>query len=827
MNPVIIVSYNALLIFDPLLFFFFISSAVKNSQDINFHCYWPFILVLTFFGSLLLKYFLRLKGNTRENKFGINLNYLTDYLINDTTEKIPHLKTSERIINDTTRLNPAIVWRVETPESIDELQTIIQNADMPISVGGARFSMGGQIGSPNSIHIDTRKLNKIISFSLENKTITVEPGIRWCDVQRFIDRYNLSIKIMQTYANFTVGGSVSVNCHGRYLGLGPLILSIKSISLVLANGELTHASKKENKDLFFGCVGCYNAIGVISSVELELDENIAVERINKTMKSEVYPDYFFNVIRNTPNIVFHNGDLYPPYYKRIRAVNWIKTKKKPAKNKRLISPSISYPIERYFINAFSKNKFAKWRRQYVYDPILYCIPKVHWKNYEAGYDVAELEPKSHKKNTYVLQEYFVPVQQFSLFSNAMADIFKRYNVNVINVSVRHALPDNGSLLAWAREEVFAFVIWYKQGISDAEKNKVGVWTRELIDAAITYKGSYYLPYQIHATIEQFFMAYPNADKLFRLKKKLDPTYKFRNALWDNYYQSNKTKMNNTTSEFKLVFSDPKWSDKFYRFLQIIFHLYPEDKFHNLIAITSAGQKNDREIYRSIQNELPKIKPFLSELTMALPALKKQKKEMAKQVLHMLRKTTTINGYLEIGSTGCYISELRKHIKLSGSIFITNDIPPDNSIADIFERGQLKKLGHFFRLNNYQPIPHHEIANESIDLVTCHIGLHHCPPQLLDNYVKSIFRVLRKNGIFIVRDHDVQTEQMARFVSLVHTVFNLGLNISWETNNAEFKSFKGIEEWSRLISNHGFKDTGERILQDNDPTDNTLIAFIKQ
>ncbi len=826
MNP-IIVCYNASLIADPLLSSSFITPSIKNLQDVNFYGYWPFALVLVFFCSLLLVYFLRLKGNTHKNKSGLSSNYFTDYLKNETTEKIPHLKTSERIINDTTRLNPAIVWRVETPESIDELQTIIQNADTPISVSGARFSMGGQISSPKSIHIDTRKLNKIISFSLENKTITVEPGIRWCDIQKFIDKYNLSIKIMQTYANFTVGGSVSVNCHGRYLGLGPLILSIKSISLVLANGELVFASKKENKDLFFGCVGCYNAIGVISSVQLELAENATVERIHKTVKNTTYQNYFFDVIRDNKDIVFHNGDLYPPSYNQIRAVSWVKTEKNPTEKKRLMSPTTSYPIKRYFINVFSKNKFAKWRRQYIYDPILLSKPKVHWRNYEAGYDVAELEPKSRKKSIYVLQEYFVPVKQFSSFSKCMVDIFKRYNVNVINVSVRHALTDCGSLLAWAREEVFAFVIWYKQGISDAEKNKVGVWTRELIDAAITFKGSYYLPYQIHATAEQFLKAYPNADKLLTLKKKFDPTYKFRNALWDTYYQPNKINMSNTTSEFKFVFSDPNWSDKFYRFLQIIFHLYPEDKFHHLIALTSAEQKNDREIYRCIQNELPKIKPFLSELTMALPALKKQKNEMAKQVLHILRKTTTINGYLEIGSTGRYISELRKHIKLSGSIFITNDIPPDNSIADIFERGQIKKLGRFFDLNNYQPIPQHEIANESVDLVTCHIGLHHCPPQLLDNYIKSIYRVLRKNGIFILRDHDVQTEQMAVFVSVVHTVFNLGLNINWEKNSLEFKSFKSIAEWSRLISNHGFKDTGERILQDNDPTDNTLIAFIKQ
>src|SRR5699024_790460 len=102
--------------------------------------------------------------------------------------------------------------------------------------------------------------------------------------------------------------------------------------------------------------------------------------------------------------------------------------------------------------------------------------------------------------------------------------------------------------------------------------------------------------------------------------------------------------------------------------------------------------------------------------------------------------TGIKGYLEIGSTGRYISELRKHLQLSGPVYLTNDIEPDNSLADIFERGQIKKFGNFFKLT-YQPISKGQIGDETIDLATCHIGLHHCPPELLGSYISSIKRAL--------------------------------------------------------------------------------------
>ena len=40
------------------------------------------------------------------------------------------------------------------------------------------------------------------------------------------------------------------------------------------------------------------------------------------------------------------------------------------------------------------------------------------------------------------------------------------------------------------------------------------------------------------------------------------------------------------SEFQAVFNDTRWHDGFYLFLQNIYRLYPEDRFHTLIKQTS-------------------------------------------------------------------------------------------------------------------------------------------------------------------------------------------------------------------------------------------------
>ena len=520
-----------------LLCWTLIATATKRLHDTNKSIYWLLLIGIPVIGAIILLFLLGFKGgNVHPNHFGKVPGSAPDYFKNPDGHIIPHLQSNERIINEVTQLHPVIVGKIKVPSSIEELQQIIKETDKSISIGGGRFSMGGQTASSGSTHIDMRKLNKVIEFSAEQKTIKVEAGIRWCDIQHYVDAHNLSVKIMQTYANFTVGGALSVNCHGRYIGLGAVILSVKSLEIILASGEIIKCSPTEKSELFFACVGCYNAIGVIARVELELADNIPVKRVFKTMKTNEYKDFFMENIKDRKEVIFHNADLYPPTYKNARAVSWIETDEKPNEKTRLMPLANAYPFERYFISAFSKSNFGKWRREHIIDPLLYLSKKIHWRNYEAGYDVAELEPQSRNESTYVLQEYFIPVNSFNKFTALMAEIFQRHQVNVINVSIRHAEKDTGSLLAWAKEEVFAYVVWYKQFTNDTEKNKVAVWTRELIDASISLNGSYYLPYQAHATDAQFHRAYPNAKKLMELKAQLDPKFQFRNIIWDTYYK---------------------------------------------------------------------------------------------------------------------------------------------------------------------------------------------------------------------------------------------------------------------------------------------------
>ena len=737
---------------------------------------------------------------------------------------------SGAIVNDVTRLNPVRVWAVATPTSTEEVVDAIRRADGAISIGGGHFSMGGQTASPGSLHLDMRRMNRVLQFDPVARTIHVEAGIRWCDIQRFIDPHDLSVRIMQTYANFTVGGSLGVNVHGRYIGLGPLILSVRSIRLVMADGSIVDASPESNAEVFYGAIGGYGGLGVVVEAELSLDDNVRVERVHACMPTSRYATWFREHVRTDADAVFHNADLYPPHYRRARAVTWRRTQRAATVADRLQPLRRHFPLHRYFFWAFTETPGGKFRRERLLEPLIYASKPVHWRNYEAGYDVAELEPVSRRKSTYVLQEYFVPVERFDDFVPRMAEILGRHRVNAVNVSVRHAFADPGSLLAWARGETFAFVLYHKQRTRENAKQRVAVWTRELIDAAIDCGGTYYLPYQPHATPEQFHRAYPRAKALFELKRRLDPDFRFRNVLWDTYYAPSAagTPMNATTDaptgDFAQVYGRTRGNDDFYRFLQNIYRLYPEDRFHALIRDAVRTRGDDESIYRHLQATLPSIKPFLSELTYAVPSLRKQKREMSRQMLELFGDRRAFDGHMEIGSTGRYMSDLRRHVDLRGDLVLLHDAAPTYSPVDIVERGGLRKLGRFVPLDDYAPIPREAVADASLDLVTCLIGLHHVPLDRLDAFIASLQRVLRPGGLLVLRDHDVADDDMRALVSLAHAVFNAGLGVPWETNAKELRHFRTVAEWVDILRRHGFEQVGPGLLQDHDPTLNTLLCF---
>ena len=435
------------------------------------------------------------------------------------------------VVNDITTLNPVRVGKVVRPQSEQDIIDAILATDGPISIGGGRYSMGGQSAYPASLHFDMRSFNRILELDPERKRIRVQSGATWRDIQQYIDPYNLSVRVMQDYNNFTVGGSLSVNAHGRFNEEGPIIGSVRSLRIVLADGKVYQASREVNPVLFYAAIGGYGGIGVITEAELDLTDNIKLEREAKRLQFYEFPSEFLSQVLDNDQVVLHEGVLYPPNYEVILDILWKKTDKPLTIPDRLQKPAERKWWSRPLVDWLSTSDLLKLMRRLVVDPWLYGESEVVWRNYETSADLMSKGFATSIRKTLAMREYFIPVDKFEIFVLKMRDIFMRHKVPVLSVSIRFSRKDSESLLSWAKTDVFSLIVIYQQGKDEASIEKVRAWSGELVRAAIESGGSYYLPFQIQHSLEQFRQAYPRWAEFQRIKQLADPENRFTNLLW--------------------------------------------------------------------------------------------------------------------------------------------------------------------------------------------------------------------------------------------------------------------------------------------------------
>ena len=140
-----------------------------------------------------------------------------------------------------------------------------------------------------------------------------------------------------------------------------------------------------------------------------------------------------------------------------------------------------------------------------------------------------------RRDTDIIQEYYVPIENFVPFMDRFREILVGGKMNVLSSTVRYVTPNATPALAYApRRPAFAIIQMSNVGLSpDAQAHAEAV-TRQLVDAALEHGGTYYLTYQLYPTADQLHRAYPNARHAFVRKRFYDPDETFTNQFYERY-----------------------------------------------------------------------------------------------------------------------------------------------------------------------------------------------------------------------------------------------------------------------------------------------------
>ena len=132
---------------------------------------------------------------------------------------------------------------VVQPRNADEIKKVLQFAnDRKIPVvprGAASWGFGGVIPTKAGIVIDLSPFRNILALDVAQKTVTVEAGARWSDIDIAAKKEGLCLRTYPSSKFSTVGGWVSTGgCGINSFKYGHLAKQIVSMKVVTGRGEI-------------------------------------------------------------------------------------------------------------------------------------------------------------------------------------------------------------------------------------------------------------------------------------------------------------------------------------------------------------------------------------------------------------------------------------------------------------------------------------------------------------------------------------------------------------------------------------------------------------
>jgi FAD/FMN-containing dehydrogenase len=443
----------------------------------------------------------------------------------------------DTVLNDASQLSETPIFRHiiagKAPEDalIAAMRAELKAAEAagrPVSIGAARHTMGGQ-AIPRDGHAITFDAP---SVEVDGEIYRVQAGTRWHQVIAALDPLSLSPKVMQSNSDFGVASTFSVNAHGWPMPFGPMGSTVRSVRMMLADGSLVTASRSENADLFAAAMGGYGLIGLITELEVEAVPNQLLEPTFQTLPAADFAAAFTTVADGSVPMAYGRLNIdRDGFFDDAMLVTYhpVPGEVPPAEGSGFLSRAA-----RAIFRAQVGNEWVKHRRWGVETGIFAALAGTSSRSSLMNEPVLTLDDRDPTR-TDILHEYFVAPDRFGDFLTAARAIIPASYQELLNITLRWVAPDPVALLSYAPQGPrIASVLLFSQEMTARAEADMARMTQDMIEAVLAIGGSYYLPYRLHATPDQFVRCYPRAAEFAALKRQVDPGLRFRNALWDSY-----------------------------------------------------------------------------------------------------------------------------------------------------------------------------------------------------------------------------------------------------------------------------------------------------
>ncbi|KAL1894261.1 hypothetical protein Sste5346_006048 [Sporothrix stenoceras] len=138
--------------------------------------------------------------------------------------------------------------------------------------------------------VDTSALNRVLKVDKSCKTAMVEPNVPMDALVAATVAHGLVPLVVMEFPGITAGGGFSgTSGESSSFRHGPFDATVNWIEIVLASGAVVRASRTtdENTDLFWGAASAFGTLGVVTLLEVQLQDAQPYMRLTYTLQDTV------------------------------------------------------------------------------------------------------------------------------------------------------------------------------------------------------------------------------------------------------------------------------------------------------------------------------------------------------------------------------------------------------------------------------------------------------------------------------------------------------------------------------------------------------------
>lgn len=161
------------------------------------------------------------------------------------------------------------------PETVAALQEVVVTCRQ-VKPLGSRHSFSAIADSPDTL-VSLERLNRVLALDRARGTVTVEGGIRYGELSRFLHSEGFALHNLASLPHISVAGACATGTHGSGDGNGGLATAVSSLQLLTASGDLLTLSRDD--DRFYAAAVGLGALGIVTQLTLDVQPTFDVAQV--------------------------------------------------------------------------------------------------------------------------------------------------------------------------------------------------------------------------------------------------------------------------------------------------------------------------------------------------------------------------------------------------------------------------------------------------------------------------------------------------------------------------------------------------------------------